>query len=518
MALSGGGFFDAAVNDYLIDVQETDAQGRVSDARVRRFHDGYRAGGGWVEASVEEVPWASRASLRLFGATAFKALQHNLVMTVPWGEPTTTDSTLGGLLRWGHRLGAVELDAAAAFSQRFVSLRDVGRGIYDWRGREVGTRVLGGELSGQPIDQLLRESNLWARAWAQWAPAPGHVLRASVTPTAVRREQADARSERPALGPQGLVNLVGGVEYELSRGESDAAWRRVVHNVLFLKGYFGWADGARRVPGGVERLESLSGHFGLGDSLRLRLARWLQLKASYEYATRLPRPDERFGDGVFISANPGLEPEVSHNTNLGARVELDLAAAGWLTLDATLVWREADRLIVLLSDEWVAQFSNVYRARVLGGDASLRWSSPRGLVTVEGGVTGSDVRNVSDSGPFAAFSGARVPNKPWLQASWSAQLQWGGVFFAGDRVVLFYVGRFVAPFYRGWEGQGLVASKQQVPAQHTHGLGATWAVPVQAARLTVTAEGSNLLDARVYDVFGAQRPGRAFFVKLGVEL
>jgi hypothetical protein len=37
------------------------------------------------------------------------------------------------------------------------------------------------------------------------------------------------------------------------------------------------------------------------------MAPWLYARASYECATRLPRPDEVFGDGVLVLANLNIE-------------------------------------------------------------------------------------------------------------------------------------------------------------------------------------------------------------------
>jgi len=45
-------------------------------------------------------------------------------------------------------------------------------------------------------------------------------------------------------------------------------------------------------------------------------------KISYEYATRLPRPDELFGNGVLVDSYASLKPEQSHNLNGGPRPEL----------------------------------------------------------------------------------------------------------------------------------------------------------------------------------------------------
>ena len=36
----------------------------------------------------------------------------------------------------------------------------------------------------------------------------------------------------------------------------------------------------------------------------------------------------------------------------------------------------------------------------------------------------------------------------------------------------------------------------------------------ESLRLSLTLEVANLTDARVFDIFGAQRPGRAYFAKI----
>jgi vitamin B12 transporter len=78
--------------------------------------------------------------------------------------------------------------------------------------------------------------------------------------------------------------------------------------------------------------------------------------------------------------------------------------------------------------------------------------------------------------------------------------------------------RYVHAFYRGWESQGLKQFKQVVDAQVTHNIGVSWLFDSEVALLTATVELDNLTDARVYDNFGVQRPGRAFYVKVTGEM
>jgi outer membrane receptor protein involved in Fe transport len=92
------------------------------------------------------------------------------------------------------------------------------------------------------------------------------------------------------------------------------------------------------------------------------------------------------------------------------------------------------------------------------------------------------------------------------------------LFHDDDTIEPYYEGRYVHEFYRTWESWGSSASKHTVDTQVTHDLGLSYALRLQSARITWAFEASNLTDARVYDFFGIQRPGRAFALKLTGEL
>jgi hypothetical protein len=81
----------------------------------------------------------------------------------------------------------------------------------------------------------------------------------------------------------------------------------------------------------------------------------------------------------------------------------------------------------------------------------------------------------------------------------------------------FYAGRYVHDFFRGWESQGLRAFEQVVPSQLTHDVGISYTV-VGPAVVTSTFEIQNVADAQLYDDFGVERPGRAFYIKVSGEI
>lgn len=384
----------------------------------------------------------------------------------------------------------------------------------------MSTRRTGGEIEGEPNEQRSWQQTVFARARIEWALVPKeHVLRFATTPTFATRT-GEERAPRtpgtrdPLTAERETFTLVSGIEYEAT------LWSERLDNVAFVKDYHYTASTEEPLVGGRAFRQADSGRHrqGAGDALRLRLAPWLYAKASYEYATRLPRPDEVFGDAVLVQPNLLLQPEISHNGNVGPRLELRRTAIGDLTVDVNGFLRDSDRLIVLLGGDRLFKNENIYSARSLGIESSASWRSPGRYLTLDGMLTWQEVRNTATSGTFRQFEGDRVPNRPYLFASWGARLRFAGLPSPRDTVEPFYLGRFVEGFFRGWESQGARAFKQTVDAQITHAVGVSWIVDRPGARVTSTFEVDNVTDARVYDNFGVQRPGRAAYAKMTVEM
>ena len=527
--LSASTFFDTTDNDYEVNVDIPDGTGALSRRSVRRFHDGYRAYGASMETGVVDRSWANKLLVRGYVTGFAKELQHHpLSMIPPYGDARYGARSEGATLRYESTRGRfLELDLVASYAHRQLSFEDDSPWIYDWYGGRIGMRMQGGELGSGPTDQRQWQHTGYARANAALQLAPDHVLRANVTPTRARRNGGDRAIDDPerrdpAAAARTMWTLVTGLAYELSawrigaRSEgASAEQRNRFLNVLFAKSYFFQAQSDEPLGAGRSRARARTTHaFGAGDSLRLTLRNGLYAKASYEYATRLPRPDEVFGDGALIIANLGLGPEVSHNGNLGLRYESGRSRFGSLTGELNTFVRESRRMIVLQGSERPLLYDNVQQARSLGLEADLVWTSPHRWLTLQATPTWLDQRNTSRRGTYARHEGDRLPNRPYLFASWAARGRYAGLFHDDDTVEPYYEGRYVHEFYRTWESWGLSASKHTVDTQLTHDLGLLYALRLSSSRITCALEISNLTAARVYDFFGIQRPGRAFALKL----
>ena len=118
---------------------------------------------------------------------------------------------------------------------------------------------------------------------------------------------------------------------------------------------------------------------------------------------------------------------------------------------------------------------------------------------------------------LGAFVGRRIPNRPYLQANATARLQARGLMHARDELSLTWHARYVHTFSRAWEGVGRPNPELQIPSQILQSLSLNYVTRAPAWTLGWTVDVQNLTDARAFDFFGVQRPGRAWFAKLLVE-
>lgn len=450
LLLRGSAFADYTDNDYDIEVTTPDQRGRPQRVEIPRFHDRYRAVGGSVEVGVVERPRAERAVLRLFATSNDDELQHDVVMVQPYGEVTQGRTTYGATLHHSHRLGAAfRFNVASGASRDRRFFRDLADCNYDWLGKCRPSRS-GGEAGDRPSDRYMVDLALFNRTDAQWLLGGSHTLRLSAAPTYVRRQGAERRPRNPdapdALAkPRRLATFVAGAEYELSVLDER------VENVLFGKLYLQRADARRELHGNLTRETRSSRDLGWGNALRLVLTDWLWIKASYEYAIRLPTADEAFGDGQVVEANLKLAPERSHNGNLSLVLDYRHPRTGGWTLEVAPFVRRAEDLIRRVCITLTCTHVNLFAARARGVQGNARWSAPGERVVLDANATFQDFRNLSDQGAFAEYEGDRITNEPFLFVNASARLNLPDLLFRRDRLSVFGSMRFVDEFFRIWE-------------------------------------------------------------------
>lgn len=512
------GFFDSTENNYPIDVQVPSSTGKLSPARVHRFHDGYRGAGANLAVGVVDKPWADRLVLQVFHSQYDQDVQNNAIMAVPYGEVDFHRNSQGGNVRYTKRItDDIRLDVTGGYSRIYSSFLDVSDCRYDWFGQCFLKMPARGEVRGHPIDQYLKTDVGFLRSELSFALHENHDLRVSLAPTysaraGENREIASAVDD-PLRIPRNLFSTLIGVEHE-SRFLKDK-----LQNILFFKGYY-FKTQNEQVLGTGERVDLSLESFdpGFGDSLRYLFTDELYGKLSYEYATRLPTVDEIFGDGLLTLHNLGLQPERSHNVNLGVFVEDWQTDWGIWKASANGFFRYADDLIVLLNSGDYLQYKNVSRARILGVEVAAGWAARSDWIGLDARLVYQDVRNRSEQGDFALFLGDRLPNAPYLQSNANLYLRKKQLFSEADMLEFAYRPRYVGKFFRGWESAGSDDMERlTIPTQFTHNLAVNYSTASEDFRWVSSIEVHNLTNEQVFDFYGVQRPGRAIYAKMALD-
>lgn len=513
--LRGSGFFDYARNDYPIRVGITQEDGSESIGTVRKRNDAYRGGSGTLEAGFVNRSWARKLLLRYSHAELYKRIPHDLGMDVPYGKVRSRRASDGLSLRYeSPTLRDVSASALLAYSGRRMALVDTSLCRFNWLGQCTRSTPPGGEIDLTPHDQRVRQYAGFARLGVSYNPSAWAKLLLSTTLSGTRRTGEDRKRdpEGDALrGRRDLLTVVTGLEHQLD------AWDDRLQNILSLKSYVQRVRADQVLPvGGFVPVKYDHERFGVADGLRVTLREGLLAKASYEWATRLAAPDQLFGDGILQLSNFQLKPETSHNVNVGLFMELPPLPGGAYRASLNGFGRFSKDLVYPAGGD-SRKFENVSDARALGVEAAAGWTSVRRYFQLDANLTWQDLRNVTTRGRDAMNRGDRVPNRPFFFVNLSAiatATDWLGT---GSEVSLAWYGNYVHRFETGWD-KGLDATRPVVPSRFVHTLESTLLMRREQRSLSLSLQLYNVNDARIYDLFGVQLPGRTVLAKLTLEV
>lgn len=514
-----GGHLDSSDNDYPVDVLVADSQGQLVPQNLRRFHDAYRSYGLTLSGGITERKWADRLVATAFATGVSKEIQNDPTMNVPYGEVTFGKRSLGGNLRWIFTLNEkLNVEVIGGYSFVETRFQDLSSCRYSWTGDcLIDLSPIRGEVMQIPADRNIDDHAFFARTQLEWVPHHAHTLRLALAPDFALRSGDDAERSGdeydPLNDPQSVFSSILGAEWEAN------VLRERLTNVLFTKLYAQSAQGEQEIATGeLEKLSEESIRFGAGDSLRYFLSDTFYLKSSYELATRLPDAEEFFGDGGLIIRNLELTPERSHNVNVGVFADSTVTIIGSFHGSVAGLARFTDELIILLSSGNFLQYENIAQTRGFGTELQFGWTSPRDIAALGLNANYLDLRNQTSEGQLATFHGDRIPNQPYLRGGAELRLRARHIAQANDFADLTFRSDYVHEFFRSWESAGVPENKLVIPSQFTHDIVLSYVTSGLGKKLTGSLEAHNITNAKVYDFYGVERPGRSFHFKFTFDI
>ena len=506
-------------NDYKVHIDsytKGDGSGQVveGDFTVRRFHAMYHNEAAILKVGVVDKSWADRLLFGFTGGYEYKQTQNGSTMDWVYGARYTTANTLMPQLTYEKKFNVlkglhVSLNGNYNLGESYSA--DTATCKYNWLGESYPTGVQG-ELSH--MKYRYRDHNGAANFRMALFPADGQSVSLSSTLTTFSRSGKDETAYKPTYEhPSQSMKLVTGLSYKY---DYKGKW----NTSAFVKHYLNHLEAYLDPNGGIDYQDfsNTTSYWGGGWASTYFWGQHTQLRLSYEYALRLPTSRELFGSGDDIErGNSDLKPESSNNINVSVTTTPIDMNGHRLTVDAAFQYREINDYIrrTTNNDSGRASSQNDGRVRNLGTDWGIRYTW-KDIFFIGGNFSYIDMRSltkyVTGTQQESKNYKERIPAIPYMYGNGEAGLTLRNVFMKGATLDIHYMMNYIQKFSYEWNVYQ--NEEYDIPTQFSHDLFVSYNFG-KKSEFTVSAECTNIFDARLYDNFKMQKPGRAFAVKFG---
>ncbi|MCG8310229.1 MAG: TonB-dependent receptor plug domain-containing protein [Cytophagales bacterium] len=479
--------------------------------KARRFNDSFKSFLGRMQVGARNISWADELIITGSYSHIDKEWQHGIRADVPWGEPISDEDSWSGAVTWREHgtNNRWNIKVTAGYSYHKLHFVDTARKTYYWD-QNYQYKITGGEsaIYSNGTTPELKTNTFFSRGSINYNLAKNHTLNLThlLTRDELRgRNKAVSQDNQAKFStPQTLLKNFGGLALESNMANSR------LKNILSVKHYYSKAEGLDYLSTRAEfgdLIKTTSSILGYGDVVQI-LWKNLSFNIGYEFTVRQPDKEEIFGDYITIAPNAELAPEKSHNLNLGSEWE---SQDHRLSSGVSLFYRSThDRIFINALTYGLSQYVNLLGTETIGGNAYLDYNLLNGL-NASFNITYQDI-TLSEADPAGKLNdliGARVPNLPYLFGN--AQLSYiNDQLIKKGQISLVYDFNYVNEFLLSWDQKA--KDPDIIPTQLQHNINIAWLESKD--RWSIGFECRNLFNAKVFDNFSVQRPGRSFYVKV----
>ena len=492
---------------------------------VKRFNDTYHNEAVIGKIGLVDKTWADRLVLDLTYSTMYKEIQTGVIQKVVFGQKHRRGHSLMPSLEYAKRnllTHGLDVSLTANYNRNMTRNIDTASCRYNWLGQKKDMKGTLGEQSYQ--DRCMDNDNWNATFTVKYRIGTAHRFLLNHVFNSLTRDNTPSSgtvtSEADAFSKQTRKNITG-LSYTLTPSER---WNLSVFGKYYNQYNSGPVSTSASNTSDYVLLTNTTSTFGYGAAGTVFFLKGAQAKLSYERACRLPTNDELFGDEDLELGEIGLKPERSDNLNLNLSYSHQWGAHG-VYAEGGLVYRNTTdyiqrRIGTYTGNKSYATYQNHGKVLTKGYTLGLRYSYSNWL-SLGGNLTNMDVRdNVKTLNEGSAQANLtykdRIPNQPYLFANSDLQLTWNDCGRKGNVLTFTYDNFYQKEFPLYSESLGARDSKSFVPEQFSHNISLTYSL--QKGRYNVSFECHNLTDAKLYDNFSLQKPGRAFYGKVRVCL
>lgn len=510
-------------NNYWIDSPvenfATGAINREKPEHVRRFNDTYHNEAVVAKLGFVNKPWADRLLLGFTYSHMYKDVQTGVRQEIVYGQKHRHGYSLAPSIEYGkHNLLVKGLDVSlnANYNRNYNTNVDTASVKYNWRG-ETTPLNSPGEQSYQYSRAI---NNNWAAAFtANYRLSEKHVFTVNDVFNAFNRSNENLLTTPPSQDEFSKITSknIAGLSYRFTPDSRFSL-------TAFGKQYHQHVSGPMATSSAQDvfvRTSRSVDYFGYGAAGSWLMPLGLQLKASYEKAYRLPTIEEMFGDEDLEMGDIALRPESSHNVNLNLSYNVAFGN-NIIYAEAGFIYRDTrdyiQRNIMALSGgKSAATYINYGKVDTKGFSLSARYSFSRWL-SLGGNFTLMNVRDnmrTAQGSTVANFAyRERMPNLPYMFADSDVNFYWYNLGRRGNVLTVTYDNQYTHSYCYYSANLGANKDDYIIPNQFAHNL--TISYGIHNGRYNLSLECRNFTDARLYDNFSLQKPGRAFYGKIRI--
>ncbi|MEM1134417.1 MAG: TonB-dependent receptor [Bacteroidota bacterium] len=515
-------FYNTSQNNYKVPINLVNFEtGKEADTatEVERFHDAYKSKMLWAETGVTGTKYADQLLIGFLYSDNDNEIQQpaNAIgqAKIPYGEVSTEEEksiinftySKTGLLR--NKLN-INTYFVSAFSENIS--KDTSSYRYDWFGnKSLRTDLSSGEIENRKTLLTLETDNYLGNVNAEYEIFDNHNLAINYSLNHLKLQGEDAykaQNNTQFSNPNEVTKQVFGASY------TNSFFNKRLKNTFFTKLYNYKIQSLETNYQGNELspFENTRENIGIGVSSTYQFEK-LQIKASYENATRFPEVIELFGDGLNFTPNPSLQPETSNNYNVGF-IFNNRSVIHPIIFSINSFLRDAEDFIIPQVQGIKVFHINNGKVLSKGIDLATSFSFMQKFIFTLNG-TYLDLRDNNkwrngEVGVENTLYKIRLPNVPHLFGNFTVSYRKQDFLRAQDSFSISATENYVHSFFYRWEN---LASKDKgiVPEQWTTNLEFVYSLDNEKYNGALGI--SNLWDAKVYDNFQQLRPGRTFNFK-----
>lgn len=518
--VNASAFYNYSDNNFKVDVRLVDkTTGKIADetTALPRFNDGFESATGMVEFGFVKKKFADRLLIGFIGSNTYKEFQNGADMTKPAGQVHRTETGVIPTLKYQKDhlfVKNLSLKISAVYSRIKSVNVDTSSRVYDWLGNYTYKPLdaSSGELSWSKTMFTFNDESAMGTATLNYDLGKQHSFTLNHTYSYIDRQGTDPLSPYPIpyADPNILRKHFTGLSYQLRL--FDDRWRTSVFGKAFNMTsilYRESDDVAIEAPTRTDNHYDLPA-YGIASSFFIFPS--LQVKASFEDTYRLPESYEIFGDGLLLLPNADLEPEKSKNFNVGGLFGKRFGKH-LLNTEFNFMYRLPENLIRTVAIGILSKNENLSSAQITCYEAAIGYGFKNWL-KVELNATYQNILNTSllPNGEPDPLYLDRLPNTPYLFGNASVTLTSKEFGKMKQKLSFNWNTSYVEEFYLKWPSQGSKETKYVIPRQIVQNAAVTFTS--HEGRYNVSLSCMNILDAKLYDNFRIQKPGRSFSIKL----